>query len=136
MKYFSIKELTATHQPYKNIPNDEQLANLTRLICVLDKIRDGWGSPIRVNSGFRSPEVNKAVGGVSNSAHLTGNAADLYPINGDFEGFKEYMIKFVKNISFDQCIIERNSRGSIWIHFGLFRNNGEQRGKVFSLNAK
>lgn len=54
--------------------------NLFALMCVLEYIRDLYGSAIRVNSGYRCSELNKRVGGVSNSAHLFGRAADICPV--------------------------------------------------------
>lgn len=95
-KYFTISELcasaTAKKKVINNVPNGEETAHLYELIVkLLDVIREswtekckqnGWGSgAINVTSGFRCPELNKAVGGVSNSAHLYGYAADTQPSN-------------------------------------------------------
>ena len=82
MKYFSIKELTksetATKKGIDNTPNAAQVKNLEALIDnLLDPIREQWGAAIYVTSGFRSVALNKAVGGVANSHHLGGYAADL-----------------------------------------------------------
>lgn len=136
MKYFTIAEMTRTSQPFDNNPGVTEINHLQCLISeILDPLREAWGSPINVNSGYRSPLVNKAVGGAANSSHLTGWAADLYPKNGDFNGFKKFVVEFMKGRKFDQCIIEKNSRGSEWIHIGLKRNDGSQRGQIFSLSV-
>lgn len=59
-------------------PSDEIIVNLTKLCCnVLQPLRDAIGHPIRITSGYRSPKVNKAVGGANNSDHLYGYAADI-----------------------------------------------------------
>ena len=78
MKYFTIKELCKTSTGLPNVPNREQEANLVFLIeNVLDPVRKELGQPIIVTSGFRSEAVNKAVGGVKNSVHKNGQAADI-----------------------------------------------------------
>ena len=85
-KYFTLSELcnsnTAKKNGINNIPNSTQKANLYQLIKnILDPVRECYGAPIYVNSGFRSPEVNKLVGGAANSQHLTGQAADIRGAN-------------------------------------------------------
>ena len=81
-KYFTLRELTASsvarQRKLQNIPVDSQLANLQALVThVLDPLRALYGSPLFVNSAFRSAEVNAAVGGVANSQHTKGQAADI-----------------------------------------------------------
>jgi hypothetical protein len=72
-KYFTIAELTRTGQPYANEPNETERTALRALIDnVLDPLREAYGAAITVNSGFRTPAVNSAVGGVSGSQHLRG----------------------------------------------------------------
>lgn len=82
MKYFTIDELcrsdTAKMRGIDNNPTEEVKKNLTTLVeKVLDPLREAWGKPIRVNSGYRSPAVNRLVKGVATSMHLTGHAADI-----------------------------------------------------------
>jgi hypothetical protein len=108
--------------------------NLQRLALFLDQLRKAWGSGIRITSGYRSIRLNKEVGGVQNSAHLTGNAVDMVPSNGDLAGFERFLKEYLQGKDFDQCIYEQ-SKGKKWIHFGLYNNRGEQRRKVFSLVA-
>jgi uncharacterized protein YcbK (DUF882 family) len=82
MKYFTIEELTtskiAQRLKIDNKPSAEVINNLTKLVDnVLDPLREAWGKSITVNSGYRSPELNKAVKGSKTSWHLQGCAADI-----------------------------------------------------------
>ena len=82
MKYFKLTELThsitAEAHAIDNTPTAEAEKNLVTLIArVLDPVRERWGVPIYVNSGYRCPELNKLVGGAPNSYHLRGMAADI-----------------------------------------------------------
>lgn len=82
MKYFALAELThsdaAIRQHLDNTPDGTQTLNLLSLIRdILDPLREAWGRPIFINSGFRSAAVNKAVGGAKNSYHMRGLAADI-----------------------------------------------------------
>ncbi len=78
MKYFTLDELTRTNKPIENIPTMKEVENLEFLAdLILDPAREKLRKPITVSSGFRNPEVNRAVGGSSTSQHLRGEAADL-----------------------------------------------------------
>ena len=82
MKYFTIEELTrsttARQRGIDNTPSQQVIDNLTALVNnVLDPLRQAWGKPIHVNSGYRCPALNKAVGGVPHSQHMLGEAADI-----------------------------------------------------------
>lgn len=81
-KYFTLEELlkseTALTAQIENLPSWEDVENLQELATlVLDPIREAWGQPLLVTSGFRSPQLNVAVGGVSTSAHMIGCAVDI-----------------------------------------------------------
>ena len=83
-EHFTLGELIKTKTGIENVPNEEQVNNLKRLCGWLEKLRKRWNDiygegddPIIINSGFRSPEVNKAVGGATLSNHLTGCAVDI-----------------------------------------------------------
>lgn len=137
-KYFTLDELiysaTAKEQKIENIPPDEIAERIVyELIPVLDDIREKWGSPIIVSSGYRCPTLNKVVGGVANSVHRLGYAADLQPKNGKIDEFEEFMNAWAEDNQFDQ-IIEEKSKSSRWVHFGLFSNSGAQRRQAFKLN--
>lgn len=127
-KNFSYDELiassTAKRLGLDNTPNEKEKEKLRELAeYILQPIRDAWKSPIIVNSAFRSEAVNKAVGGVKNSQHRLGEAADIRPIKMN-EGGKLYrMIQNMVNrglITVGQCIWEYgNSKNPQWVHVSL-----------------
>ena len=124
MEYFSIEELcksdTATARGIDNTPNEEVKANLEALIeNVLDPLREAYGRPIYINSGYRCPELNKAVGGVSNSEHLTGCAADI-DTNDKEENRKLFELAQELNLPFRQLIDEANLS---WVHISYNAND-------------
>ena len=139
-KYFTLQELlrsdTALRKKIDNSPSWEIVSNLSRLAAFLDEMREAWGSGIRVSSGFRCPQLNKAVGGVDGSAHQYGNAVDISPVNGKQSEFEAFLKKWLKDKKFDQAIWEQSkSSGGRWVHFSLYSNKGEQRCRMFGLTA-
>lgn len=117
-KYFTLKELvysdTAKVQNIDNVPTFEHIVNLYRLCDkVLDPARKELCRPITVTSGYRSPELNKEVGGVSNSQHLTGCAADLKCTN-----LVELFDILSENPEIDQLLFEDNGV-TRWIHVSI-----------------
>ena len=138
-KYFTYFEMTysatASRLKINNTPGEEEAENLKQLMLVLDDIRGGWGGPIHVNSGYRCPDLNRAVGGSKSSVHMRGFAADLYPWNNNFKGFVNYIKSWAKEHDFDQILIEKNSHGGRWIHIGLYSNSGKQRHQVKNLEV-
>ena len=138
-QYFTLEELltssTARQKSIENLPSWEIVEHLNELALFLDGVRESWGSGIRVSSGYRNKKLNNAVGGVKESLHKTGYAADIQPINGKFEDFKRFIVDYLKDKMFDECIIESDKKGNRWIHIQLYSNNGFQRRKVFSLAA-
>lgn len=139
-KYFELSELlhsnTARENKIENLPTFEIVENLKELAAFLDGLRSDWGSGIRITSGFRNEALNRLVGGVQNSCHKLGYAADLYPVNGDFEGFKKFVVGWLNGKDFDEAIVEKDSKGNKWIHLQTYSPNGFQRKKIFSLNVK
>lgn len=135
-KYFTLEEFltssTARQKSIENIPSWEVVQNLRDLAQFLDGLREDWGSGINVSSGFRCPKLNKAVGGVATSCHQLGYAADLQPANGKMEEFKKFVVKWLEDRNFDECILERSGKTE-WIHLQLYSPKGFQRKKVFSL---
>lgn len=135
-KNFKISELeysdTAKRYKIDNRIPDELEANAKRLLEFLQDIREKWGSGIRITSGFRGEALNKLVRGSKTSAHTTCNAVDIYPINNKFEEFKKFILEYLKDKNFDQCILEK-SGNSQWLHLGLYNNSGKQRRQIFSL---
>lgn len=139
-KYFTLAEMlkseTADKNKIKNKPSVEVEENIEELLEVLDDLREFYGKPIKITSGFRCTELNKLVGGSPTSAHVIGYAADLQPVGDTFENFKAEVLRWLdkSGVKFDQCIIERN-KSTQWVHFGLYNRKGQQRGQRFSLQA-
>ncbi len=136
-KYFKLEELltssTAKQKSIENLPSWEIIENLKQLAEFLDGLRDDWGSGIRVTSGFRCEKLNVAVGGVLNSVHRLGWAADVVPVNGKFDEFVDFIKRWAANRKFDQIIIESNKKTK-WVHIGLYSPTGLQRKKLFNIN--
>lgn len=135
MKYFTIKELTksstAEAKGIDNTPTLDVERNLTALVDnILDGVREIYGKPITVNSGYRCPELNKAVGGSTTSDHVKGFAADITCSNK-----KENAILFdiIKNtFIFDQLIWEKgNDQYPDWVHVSF--NPNRQRKQILKL---
>ena len=99
-----------------NTPTPEATANLTALVdAVLDPLRDRYGYPIMVSSGYRCPRLNKAVGGSETSQHPEGEAADIYAGNPRDNAMLFSMIYYL--LPYDQLIWERGDDESpSWIH--------------------
>ena len=123
-KYFSLYELchsdTAKARGIDNTPSEEVKKNLEALIeNVLDPLREAYGKPIYINSGYRCSELNKAVGGVSTSEHQSGRAADID--THDYEENKK-LFKLIQelNLPFRQLIDESNLS---WIHVSYNPND-------------
>ena len=127
MRFFSIKELcksiTADKYNIDNTPTQEVTDNLTKLVDnILDPLREAWGRPIYVNSGYRSPKLNAKVGGSTNSQHKSGQAADITTGN---TSNNEKLFKLIQNLKlpFDQLIDEKNYS---WIHVSYGPKNRRQ----------
>ena len=110
MKYFSISEMlksdTAIKQRLWNGAPKEAEENLRALVDeVLDPLREAYGRPIRVNSGYRCPRLNTLVGGTPNSQHMRGEAADIQPVVGNEADLPELARILIENGKFDQLII-------------------------------
>lgn len=132
MKYFTIEEMikssTATAKRIDNTPNQTVIDSLTKLIeAVLDPLREWYGKPIRVNSGYRCKALNKAVGSkAKKSQHLYGEAADI-TVGSKTEN--EKLFNYIKdNLPFDQLINESNFS---WVHVSY--REGRLRKQVLAL---
>ena len=95
MKYFTLQELTrsdtAKRLSIDNTPDAAVMSHLETLVeRLLDPLREAFGRPIIVTSGYRCPELNKAVGGSPTSPHLQGYAADLVPKAGNVQRSLEF----------------------------------------------
>ena len=125
-----IKSNTASVLQIQNIPNDEQIRNL-KLLCieVFDKVREHFGKPIGITSGFRSIELNNRIGGSKNSQHMEGKALD---IDGDLLGgvCNKDIFEYIKNnCTFDQLIWEFGPENAPdWVHVSY--NKGVNRKQI------
>lgn len=129
---FTLEELcassTANAHGITNKPGTQEIVNLAALVQnVLQPLREWWGKPIAIGSGYRCQALNKAVGGVSNSQHVSGQAADLC-IDGNIEKGRKWFQYIRNHLTFDQLIFEHNSKGSYWVHvsFDPFGCNRKQ----------
>lgn len=139
-EHFSMKELTNSQTAIKNgipnIPKDPQVvANLT-LLCekVLEPLREGMKCPIRISSGYRSPELNKLIGGAKASQHNIGEAVDIDLDEKNAELFSY----IVNNLDFDQIIWEfGDDKNPNWVHVSYkAAGNRKQLLKALKLNGK
>lgn len=110
--HFSLEEMTRTQTGLENDPPTAVAGNILRLCELLEQIRDRIG-PLRINSGYRSLGVNKAVGGVPASAHMLGLAADVVPSQVSLAVMFD-LVRDTKDLVWDQLILEPN-----WVHVGL-----------------
>ena len=134
-KNFTLDELTASATAKQmriiNAPGVDEVCNLCALVHnVLQPLRDAMGEAIKIGSGYRCPQLNKAVGGVSNSQHMKGEAADLC-IDGDLKKGRKWMTWIMDHCDFDQLILEHNANGTYWVHVS-FRSDGKNRRQVIS----
>jgi hypothetical protein len=150
-EHFTLGELTKSnsHPEVYNIPSHEAIANLKRLCVWLEALREASpgptaspgpskrrGAPIIINSGYRSPQLNRKIGGAPNSNHLTGCAVDIR-VSG-----MEQLIRYAAILldyadeskqDFDELLIEKNRYGAIWLHFAVRAK--DNRRKVMFINA-
>jgi hypothetical protein len=125
-KYVSLAEVTrsdtAKRKGISNEPTPEHLENL-KVICedVFDKVREHFGVPLFISSGYRSAALNKAIGGSSTSDHNLGRALDLDQ-DGHGNGVRNKdVFNYIKdNLEFDQLIMEfkRADGDCDWVHVG------------------
>jgi hypothetical protein len=143
--HFTLGEMTRSnsHPEVYNIPSHEAIANLTNLTKWLEVLRKRYNAkygvgeePIRINSGYRSPQLNKKIGGVATSNHLTGCAVDIRVLG------MEQLIRYAtilldyadeSRLDFDELLIEKNRYGAIWLHFAV--RPRDNRRKIALINA-
>ena len=134
--YFTIDELckseTAKKYSIDNTPDAAVLSHLQQLINFLNPLREAWGSAIKVTSGYRCEKLNKFVGGSKTSSHMIGYGVDLVPANERMDEFKKFIVDYMKNKMFDQCIIEKSGKTE-WVHIGLYNLKGQQRKMIFNI---
>ena len=123
-EHFVLGEFTKSnsHPEVYNIPSHEAIANLKRICGWLEVLRERSGGPIRINSGYRSPQLNRKIGGVKNSNHLTGCAVDIRVTGMEqAKQYAEILRKYAdeSHQDFDELLIEKNRYGAIWLHFAV-----------------
>lgn len=139
MKYFTIQELTksatAARKGIKNDPSIEECQRLTALIeKVLDPLREAYGAPIIVTSGYRCPKLNAAVGGSPFSQHVRGEAADIRSVADTPEENKKLYDLIVKlGLPFDQLI---NEYGFDWVHVSFGPRHRRQKLRAVKSGGK
>ena len=131
MKYFTMQELTASatarRKGIDNTPDTRVKANLTALVAnVLDPVRERYGKPIIVTSGYRSEKLNRAVGGAKNSQHVTGQAVDIRSVS-DSRAENRRLFDCIKDsgLVYDQLIDEY---GYDWVHVSY--REGQNRRQI------
>ena len=135
-KNFTLEELTASAtakaRGISNNPGQTDIVNLCGLVHnVLQPLRNWWGKEVKIGSGYRSLALNRAVGGVSNSQHMKGEAADLC-IDGDIQKGKSWFQYIKQHCEFDQLIWEKNPKtGAYWVHVS-YRCDGKNRKQVIN----
>lgn len=134
--YFTIDELlrsdTAKAKGIVNQPTEAHRQNLEVLIQYLNKVREQYGKPIIISSGYRSEALNKAIGGAANSQHSKAEAADIVPATGG--NLAEIFYSIIEVGKFDQLIWEVNAKGSRWVH--VSHKASGNRGEILEYNPK
>jgi zinc D-Ala-D-Ala carboxypeptidase len=133
-KHLALAEVmrseTAKRKGISNMPTPEHIENFKKLAeNVFEPIREHFGVPIRLSSGYRSAALNKAVGGASSSQHCKGEAIDI-----DMDGTSitnKQLFDFVKaNVNFDQMIWEFGTDANpAWVHVS-YNSDGAQRKQI------
>ena len=121
-KYFTVGEVLRYDK--RRIPtSDATKQQILRIVKEADKIREAWGSPIGITSGFRPPVINANVGGVRNSRHIVGDALDIYPIGKSGKQFEQWLdARWYGGLGWGQ----RKSRG--FTHIDLANGKGFESG--------
>ena len=142
-EHFVLGEFTKSNHPeVYNIPSHVAIENMKRICGWLEELRDRYNakysenSPIIINSGYRSPQLNKKVGGVSTSNHLTGCAVDIrcYGIEQAIR-YATILMDYADESkeAFDELVIEKNKYNCYWVHFAV--RPKENRRKIGFLNG-
>lgn len=139
--HFTLGELirsnTAERKGIDNRPPPE-LSDKLRRLCVeiLEPVREHFGTPFRPNSGYRSPELNKAIGGSPTSQHCKAEAVDI-----EIAGVSNYELArwISENLVFDQLILECYRRGepsSGWVHVSLKPDTDSNRAQLLTYSER
>ena len=133
-EHFTLGEMTVSnHKEVYNIPSHEAIANMKRLCGWLEALRERAGTPIIINSGYRSPQLNKKIGGVANSNHTTGCASDIRVKDEEqLIRFANIVLDYAKEShqEFDELLIEKNRYGAIWLHLAVRPNVNRHKVRI------
>lgn len=140
-EHFTLEELTVSPTAKKlgipNVPTPEHIANM-KYCCekILEPVRAHFGKPVTINSSYRSPAVNKAVGGSKTSQHVNGQAIDF-----EIQGLDNKVVAdwVADNLEFDQVILEFYSSGdknSGWVHASIKKEGGNRRQRLVATKSK
>lgn len=139
-EHFCLEEFTrsatATQFGIVNEPGIDAISNLQNLCQeILEPLREYWGKPIYISSGYRCTKLNQKVGGVPTSQHLKGEAADIVlPTPRAGRDWLRWIATHCRN--YDQVILERNSKGLWWLHVSSRRELHMNRHQAFEKIAK
>jgi len=135
-EHFTLEELTRTAQPFPNVPNAQEIANLKALcVNVLEPIRAHYKMPVHVNSGFRSAKVNAAVGSKPTSWHRKGCAADI-EIGGVTNAALACWVR--DNLKFAELILENYRPGIVgsgWVHVAYCAGANTKKVKTMRMGS-
>lgn len=130
-----VKSVTADQNGISNLPNETEVGHL-KLLCqkILQPAREALG-PLKISSGFRSEELNKFIGGVANSDHRLGYAADVIPHDTTTLTLAKWVVKHCPD--FDQVILEFGTPADpSWIHLSAAPRNRRQVLRAVSRDGK
>ena len=131
LRHSDVAERRGINNRPRTKEEEKRVIENLKALCmeVLQPLRDFLGKPVVISSGYRCAELNKAVGGVRNSQHMKGEAADIHVEN------TEHLLKIMHFImdetDFDQVIWERNRAGTQWVHVS-YKREGVNRHQVVS----
>ena len=133
MKYFKIDEFTqsptARARHIDNSAPEAVVKNIHRLVeTVLDPLREAWGKPLIITSGYRCPELNAAIRGSKTSAHMSGRAADIGVHGNNIKQLAKLIVS--NNLPYDQIISEYGS----WLHIGIAEEGKTPRKQKLIIN--
>lgn len=136
-EHFTVEELTASNtakaRGISNEPTAEHLANM-KYVCekILEPVREHFGKPVKINSSYRSPALNVAVGGSKTSQHVNGQAVDF-----EIMGISNKVVAdwVADNLEFDQVILEfyvEGDKNSGWVHASIKKDGGNRKQKLIA----